>query len=53
MSGVLMEGHSYNSVTKERAAKARVKLETYYHNLVVMHNERDNRYCVLPRLPCV
>jgi len=49
MTGVLMEGHSYNSVTKERAAKARVKLETYYHNLVVMHNERDNRLRGLER----
>ena len=43
MSSVYLEGHVYNAQTKEKAARARVTLETYYHNLVVMHNERDGR----------
>jgi len=39
----MYEGHPVNIQAKEKAAKARVSLETYYHNLVVMHNERDGR----------
>ena len=39
-----LDGPSYNSQTLEKAARTKVTLETYYHNLVVMHNEREGRY---------
>lgn len=38
-----LDGPSYNSQTMEKAARTKVTLETYYHNLVVMHNEREGR----------